>query len=450
MPIGHSADIDKAVQAARERFEDGCWSNLTPERRAEALFKLADLILRHKEELALLDTLEMGKPITASVFDAGKFAPSLLRSWAGLADKLFGESAPLSSDALAFNTYEPKGVVGAIAPWNFPTVNAVIKFGPALAAGNTVVLKPSELTPSSTLRIAELALEAGIPEGVLNIVPGLGSTVGQALALHPNVDFISFTGSTVTGRRIMELAGRSNGKPVLLECGGKSPQIVFDDIDDLDAVADATVADVLRNQGQVCVARTRLLVQRGIKDNLLEKIVVRASRYRPCNPLDESTVFGPLACTSQRSRVKSYVEEGIRSGAEPVLQGAVQETNGCFVAPTVFDRVESHMSIVREEIFGPVLCVQSFSSEVEAIELANGTDYGLAATVWTRDMARGRRLARAIKAGNISIRTSGRGGCVSDFFLSHEPQRASGFGSEFGLKGLQAHSNLKLVTVSGN
>jgi acyl-CoA reductase-like NAD-dependent aldehyde dehydrogenase len=351
---------------------------------------------------------------------------------------------------LAFNTYEPRGVVGAIAPWNFPSVNAVIKFGPALAAGNTVVLKPSELSPSSALKLAELAIEAGIPEGVLNVVPGLGSTVGQALAQHTNVDFISFTGSTTTGRKIMELAGRSNGKPVLLECGGKSPQIVFEDAEDLNLVADAIVRNVLRNQGQVCVAHSRVLVHRAIKDSLLEKIISLASNYQPHDPLDESTIFGPLASGAQRSRVRSYIDEGLRSGAKAVLQGSIQETGGCFVSPTIFDRVESSMSIAKEEIFGPVLCVQSFATEAEAVELGNGTDYGLAATVWTRNLGRGRRLARAIRAGNVSIRTSGKEECTSDLLLSHEPQKASGFGSEFGLKGLQACSTLKLVTVSGS
>ncbi|MDF2434806.1 MAG: 4-(gamma-glutamylamino)butanal dehydrogenase, partial [Mucilaginibacter sp.] len=216
--VGNSADVDEAVRIARRRFDDGCWSELPPVRRAEVLLKLADLIVEHKAELAVLDTLEMGKPIQAALYDAEHFAPKLLRSWAGFIVKLLGESAPLSAHTLAFNTYEPRGVVGAITPWNFPTVNAVFKFGPALAAGNTVVLKPSELSASSALKLAELAMEAGVPEGVLNVVPGLGSSVGAALALHRDIDLLSFTGSTATGRKIMELSGRSNAKPLLLEC----------------------------------------------------------------------------------------------------------------------------------------------------------------------------------------------------------------------------------------
>ena len=334
--------------------------------RAGVLLRFAELIARNKAELALLDTLEMGKPIQAALHDAETFAPQVLRSCAGFADKLLGTTAPLGSQTLYFNTYGPRGVVGAITPWNFPSVNAVIKFAPALAAGNTVVLKPSELSASSALKLAELALEAGLPEGVLNVVPGLGTTVGSALASHADVDLLSFTGSTVTGRKIMELAGRSNGKPLLLECGGKSPQVVFDDVDDLNVVADAVVQNVLWNQGQVCSAHTRLIVHDEVKELLLEKVIHRAGKYQPGEPLDEGTTFGPLASPAQRDRVKAYIEQGRKAGAEAVLNGTIQEAGGCYVSPTIFDRVESTMSIAREEIFGPVLCVQHFRTEEEA------------------------------------------------------------------------------------
>ena len=449
VPIGSAADVDEAVRVARQRFNDGCWHELPAVRRGEILIKLADLIVAHKDELALLDNLEMGKPMQAALFDAGYVAPYLLRSWAGFADKLLGMSAPLMPRTVAFNAYEPRGVVGAIVPWNFPTTNAVVKIGPALAAGNTVVLKPSELASGSALRIAELALEAGVPEGVLNVVPGLGSSAGVALASHMDVDLLSFTGSTATGRKIMELCGRSNGKPLLLECGGKSPHVVFADADNLDRIADAIVQGLVRNSGQVCSAHTRLVVHADIKDTLVEKIVARASTKTPGDPLDESTTFGPLASPAQRDRVKRYIEQGVQAGAERILKGTIQESGGCFVSPTIFDRVEPTMSIAREEIFGPVLSVLSFQTDEQAIALANATEYGLAATVWTRDMGRGKRMAHAIKAGHVSVRTSGEDGSDSGCMLGSEPQKASGFGAEVGLKGLESYSTLKSVSMSG-
>lgn len=448
--IGDASDIDEAVQVARQRFEDGCWSNLSPEHRAATLARLADLIAEHKSELALLDTLEMGKPIQAALYDAGHIAPGLLRSWAGFADKLLGSSAPLSSRVLSFNTFEPRGVIGAVTPWNFPSVNAVVKFGPALAAGNSVVLKPSEISPSSALRIAELALEAGLPDGVFNVVPGTGSTVGAALARHPDVDLISFTGSTATGRKVMELAGSSNGKPLLLECGGKSPQLVFDDVENLGSVADVIVQSVLWNQGQVCSAHTRLIVHEAVKNALTDEVLRRAREQHPGDPLDDATTFGPLASPAQRDRVNAYVVRGIQSGARALLRGKVQESGGCNVAPTIFDQVQSTMSIAREEIFGPVLCIQSFSTDDEALELANATDYGLEATVWTRDIRRGRRFARQVRAGTITIRSSAADVPLSGCQLSCEPQKASGFGCEVGLRALESYSTLKLINVIGD
>jgi acyl-CoA reductase-like NAD-dependent aldehyde dehydrogenase len=449
VPVGENNDVDEAVRVARQRFDDGCWSELPPVQRVEVLLKLAELIVQNRTDLALMDSLEMGKPITAALYDCERFAPSLLRSWAGFADKLFGVTAPLSSGVLSFNTYVPRGVIGAITPWNFPTVNAVYKLAPALAAGNTIVLKPSELAASSALKLAELALHAGVPAGVFNVVPGLGTTVGVALASHPDVSLVSFTGSTATGRKIMELCGRSNAKPLLLECGGKSPQVVFEDAADLDVAADAIVRSVLWNQGQVCSAHTRLIVHERIKEPLLERIVALAKLHSPADPLQESTTFGPLASPAQRDRVQKFIECGIDAGARLVLRGAIQNKGGCNVAPTIFDSVEETMSIVREEIFGPVLCVQPFRSEAHAIALANSTAYGLVATVWTRDLGRGRRLAHALRVGAVSVRTGGAEGPDSGCVLGHEPQKASGFGIEIGLRGLESYSCLKSISFRG-
>ena len=447
---GSSEDINRAVQVARQRFEEGSWSGLTPAARKATLLRFAALIIEHKKSIALLDTLEIGKPISASLSDTSDFAAGILRETAELTDKLYGTTAPMSTSNLSFNVYEPRGVVGAIVPWNFPVVNAAIKIAPALAAGNCVVLKPSEISPSSALKLAELAIEAGIPAGVFNVVPGLGHTVGAALASHPDVDLLTFTGSTQTGRLLMTLAGQSNGKPLLLECGGKSPHVVFDDVDNLDRIAEVAVQRMYWNQGQVCSALTRLIVHKDIKNELLKKIIKLTKTLKPGDPLNEATTYGSLASAAQRDRVKQYIELGIEEGAIPVLGGieAVLEGPGCFVAPTIFDNVTMDMRIAQEEIFGPVLCVLSFATESEALQMANGTDYGLGACVWTKDFGRGKRLAKGIRSGSASVRTSGAEDPALPF-MNCEPQKSSGFGSELGLRGLQSYSTLKAINFMG-
>lgn len=446
---GDVADIDDAVVLARKRFSEGAWAGVQPEQRAEILLQFADLVLQNRDELALLDTVEMGMPISLALFQVEILAAKLMRSTAGFTDKLVGQSTPLSSTGLSINCYEPRGVVGAITPWNFPTSNVVFKLAPALAAGNSVVLKPSELAPSSALRLAEIAIEAGIPDGVFNVVPGLGSTVGAALALHHGVDLVTFTGSGHAGRQVMEMCGRSNGKPLLMECGGKSCHVVFDDVSDVAAVAAKVVAGIAWNQGQVCSAHTRLLVRRGIKDELLALVAENAGKIRPGDPLDEETSFGPLASGKQRDQVREFMLRAEQDGAVPTLVGAVQRSGGCYVSPSIFSGVTPSMEIARREVFGPVLSVMEFDGAEEAIRLANDTEFGLAATVWTRDIGHAKRVAHGIKAAAISIKTGGEEVAGSGCVLSCEPFKASGFGAEIGLDGLKSYSVLKLLSFSG-
>jgi acyl-CoA reductase-like NAD-dependent aldehyde dehydrogenase len=455
VPVGGAGDVQRAVEVARKRFEQGVWSDLGPDRRREILLRFAKLVADHKDELALLDSLEMGKPVSAARFEVEVLGYNVVRSAAELADKLCGALVPSEPSSLTFNTYEPRGVIGAIVPWNCPTYNTLLKITPALTAGNAVVLKPSEIASGSALKLAELSVEAGLPSGIFNVVPGLGRTVGEALVSHPGIDMVSFTGSTLTGQRVMQLAGQSRGRPVQLECGGKSPQLVFADADDLDRVAACVVQDIFYNAGQICAARSRLLVQESIKQRLLDKIVPLTQQLKAGDPLDEATNFGPLATSVQMNKVRDHIRRGLIDGAQMVIGdiGRHRNTKGYFVSPTILDNVSSEMSVVREEIFGPVLCVQSFREESEAIALANATDYGLTATAWTRDFGRARRLAKRINAGFVVVRTSGdegTGGNVANVFaLCAEPRKASGFGAEWGLKGLEAYSTLKAVQMLG-
>ncbi len=446
---GTAEDIDDAVRVARARYREGVWSRLPTARRAETLLRLADLIVANKEQLALLESLEMGKPISAAIHEVEALAAAILRDWAGQIERLVGESAPRTTGAHAYTLFQPKGVIGAIVPWNFPTANAIIKLAPALAAGNSVVLKPSEIAPSSSLKVAELAIEAGIPEGVLNIVPGAGPTAGAALALHADVDMISFTGSTVTGRRVMEMAGRSNGKAVLLECGGKSPHVVFDDIEDLPFAVDQVANGFLWNGGQVCSAGTRAIVQEGIYEPFLELLIERSRRSVPAHALDPLTTFGPLASPMQRDRVRTSVNDAVQAGASPALLGQIQDQDGCFVSPTIFRDVDSWAEIAQQEVFGPVLCVQSFEDAAAAVALANNSSYGLCATVWTSNLGRAMRMINEIEAGSVTVRTSEPESGALLPQLGYEPFKASGIGCEVGLRGLQSYSKLKLVGMLG-
>jgi acyl-CoA reductase-like NAD-dependent aldehyde dehydrogenase len=449
LPACSAADINAAVEAARASFEQGHWASLSPRARGRLLFNFADVIERNADELALLDTLEMGMPISMAVPDMRAVADAV-RAVAEAADKLIDQLIPNDPSTVLLNMREPVGVVGAITPWNFPAYIGITKIAPALAVGNSVVLKPSEIASLSCLRLGELAAEAGIPDGVLNIVPGLGSGAGAALASHMDVDLLTFTGSTTTGRRLLELSGRSNMKRLILECGGKSAQIVFEDIGDLDAVAEAVLGNITFNAGQVCVAGSRLLVERSIHDDLVERVVALAREMSPGDPLDEATAYGPLASQDQFARVRRYCESGREEGAVAALYGAPSgPDNACFWMPTVFTEVRSEMRIAQEEIFGPVLAVCPFEDEAEAVHLANSTIYGLAASIWTRDLGRSIRLARAVRAGSVTI--SGKPGATALDATAgaFEPQGQSGFGIEGGLDGMRAMTRLKSVSFAG-
>ncbi len=400
-----AADVNAAVAAARTAFEKGSWSRMAPGRRKRVLLKFSELILKHMEELALLETLDMGKPIADSTRIDIPAAARCIAWFAEAIDKIYDEVAPTGHDALALVTREPVGVVGAIVPWNFPLLMASWKLGPALAAGNSVVLKPSEKSPLTAIRVAELASEAGLPEGVLNVLPGFGQTAGKALALHMDVDCVAFTGSTATGRLMLQYAGQSNLKRVWLECGGKSPNIIMADCADLDRAARAAAFAIFFNQGEMCSAGSRLIVQESVHDQVLEKIAAIARTMQPGDPLDPKTTLGAIVDETQLNTVLRYIDSGKSEGARVALGGnrARQSSGGFYVEPTVFDAVTPRMKIAREEIFGPVLATLTFKSAEEALAIANDVVYGLVAAVWTRDITTAHRIARALRAGTVYV-----------------------------------------------
>lgn len=443
-----ASTVDHAVQSARRAFESRHWSGISPQARASKLVRLAELIARDHEDLAIRDTLEMGKPIGNSLNEVGGFAPVLCRYYAEGADKIYGEVPGSDQGSLAFTLREARGVVAAIAPWNYPLPNAIIKAVPALAVGNCVVLKPSELTPGSALRFGELALEAGLPEGVLNIVPGDGFTTGASLVSHPDIDMVTFTGSTATGRAIMALASSRHLRPVMLECGGKSPQIVFPDAPAATDLAPHILSEILVNQGQLCVARTRLLVHRSRKEELLAELARLARAQVIGDPLDIRTQFGPLAGRTQCDRVLSYISSAQDAGARMVAGGADPDRH-CGVLPTIFDDVTEDMAAVNEEIFGPVLSVQSFDTVDDAIRLANSTRYGLAATVWTANYPVIHAAVRRLKCGQITVRSTSEAFEGPGMALAGEPHGDSGFGGETGLDALRNYTTTKGVVLAG-
>ncbi|ASL28212.1 aldehyde dehydrogenase [Azotobacter chroococcum] len=439
------ADAELAVAAARRSFEGGRWSRLAPAKRKAVMIRLAELLEIHREELALLETLDMGKPITDALRIDVPAAARALR-WSGEAiDKLYGEVAATPDDELGLVTREPIGVVAAIVPWNFPLLMACWKLGPALASGNSVILKPSEKSPLTAIRLAQLALEAGIPPGVLNVLPGYGHTVGKALALHMDVDCLVFTGSTRVARQLMVYAGESNMKRVWLEAGGKSPNIVFADAPDLRAAAEAAAGAIAFNQGEVCTAGSRLLVERSIKDQFLPLLLEALKTWRPGHPLDPATNVGALVDHQQLDTVLGYIEAGLNEGASLLAGGrrVLEETGGTYVEPTVFDGVSNAMKIAREEIFGPVLSVIAFDTPEEAVQIANDTSYGLAAAIWTRDLSRAHRTARALRAGSVWVNQYDGGDMTAPF----GGFKQSGNGRDKSLHAFDKYTELKATWI---
>ena len=440
-----AADVEAAVASARRAFDDGRWSRTPPAHRKKVLRRFAELLREHCEELALVETLDMGKPIADSLAVDIPGAARCIEWYAEAVDKVYDEVAPTGHTTLATITREPVGVVGAIVPWNFPLLMASWKLGPALATGNSVVLKPSEKSPLTALRVAELAVEAGLPPGVLNVVPGFGHTAGEALALHMDVDCIAFTGSTRIGKRMLEYSGRSNMKRVWLECGGKSPNIVFADVADLDRAAAAAASGIFFNQGEMCSAASRLVVHEDVREPMLEKIVALGREMAPGDPLDPATRLGALVDRGQLETVTGYIEAGRRDGATLRLGGGRvrEETGGFFVEPTVFDGVNMDMRIAREEIFGPVLSVIGFRDEQEALRIANDVMYGLVSAVWTRDISTAHRMARSIRAGTVYVNCYD----ADDITVPFGGFKQSGNGRDKSLHALDKYTELKTTWI---
>ncbi|MBA2127498.1 aldehyde dehydrogenase PuuC [Hyphomicrobium methylovorum] len=441
-----ATDIDAAVKSARRAFEAGDWRRLHYRDKKRVLMKFADLMERDAEALAVLESLDVGKPITNALKGDIPGSIRTLRYYAEALDKVYGEVGPEAPDRLSFAVHEPLGVVGAIVPWNFPLLMAMWKIAPALAMGNSVVLKPAEQSPMTALKIGELALEAGLPAGVLNVVPGFGEDAGKALALHADVDMIAFTGSGTVGKLLMQYSGQSNLKRVSLELGGKSPHIVFADCPDLGRAATEAAWGIFYNSGQVCTAGSRLLVQNEIADELLDRLLTVATGIVAGDPLEPATSSGSMASEAQMQTALRYIETAKREGGALTLGGNRTriETGGFYVEPTIFDRIDPKATLSREEVFGPVLGVTRFSEADEAIRIANDTTYGLAAGLWTKDITLAHRAARELRAGLVWI--NGWDSC--DLTMPFGGFKQSGFGRDRSLHALHKYADLKSVSIT--
>src|SRR6266849_1621515 len=440
------ADVDRAVKAARKAFDDpsGAWQKISASERGKLLWKVADLIEKNIDEVAELETLDNGKPIFESRYVDMPMVIDVLRYYAGWATKIHGETVNTFETAFTYTLREPVGVVGLIVPWNFPLLLASWKVGPALACGNTIVWKPASLTPLTTLRFGELALEAGVPAGVLNIVTG-STEVGRAIVRHPGIDKIAFTGSTAVGKEIMRSAADTM-KRVTLELGGKSPNIVCAD-SDLDGAVKGAITGIFYGKGEICNAGSRLFVESKVQNEFLEKLVARAKKMQPADPLDPKTRMGAIVSQEQMQTVLGYIETGKKEGAKLIAGGnrvAVDGGKGFFLETTIFGEVTNDMRIAQEEIFGPVLATLSFDNVDQVIEQANKNEYGLASAVWTRDLKKAHMVSRRLKAGTVWINTYG----LMDASLPFGGYKSSGFGRELGMHAIEHYTELKTVWLN--
>jgi gamma-glutamyl-gamma-aminobutyraldehyde dehydrogenase len=440
-----AGDVDAAVAAARGAFEDRRWRGQTAKARKKALHAFADVLEAHADELALLETLDMGKPIAQARGSDIPGAIDTMRYYAEALDKVYGEVGPSNPNRLSYAVHEPLGVIGAIVPWNFPLLMAMWKVAPAIAMGNSVVLKPAEQSPMTAIRMGELALEAGLPAGVINVVPGTGAVAGQALARHMDVDMLAFTGSGRVGRALMGYSGESNLKRVSLELGGKSPQIVFADCPDMEAAAEAAAWGVFYNQGQVCTSASRLLVHNDIREAFVARVVEIARAIIPGDPLDPATSFGAMVSETQMNTALRYIDTAGREGDKALLFGGRvrEDTGGFYVAPTIFDTTPGS-TLAKEEVFGPVLGVIGFADDEEALSIANGTDYGLAAGIWTANLDRAHKAADRLRAGMVWV--NGWDSC--DITMPFGGFKQSGFGRDRSLHAMEKYADLKAVTFT--